>query len=117
MSKSTSSVFLTLVIAGILASGDTARTQNAAPSPLRVVANELLVEFEPWVTEGSKGTLRQSVRAIAAERLRTTGEGHLERVRLAAGSDLNAAIRGFAAIRSSASSSANWDLYARRQLE
>ena len=93
MSKSTSSVFLTLVIAGILASGDTARTQNAAPLPLRVVANELLVEFEPWVTEGSKGTLRQSVRAIAAERLRTTGEGHLERVRLAPGSDLNAAIR------------------------
>jgi thermitase len=92
MSKSTRSAFLALVIAGILASGDTARTQNAAPSPLRVVANELLVEFEPWVTEGSKDTLRQSVRAIAADRLSSTGEGHLERVRLPAGSDLNAAI-------------------------
>lgn len=95
MSKRTSSVFVfvAFVIAGILASGDTARTQNAAPAPLRVVANELLVEFEPWVTEGSKGTLRQAVRAIAAERVRTAAEGHLERVRLAAGSDLNAAIR------------------------
>ena len=92
MSKSTRSVFLTLVIAGILASGESARTQNAAPPTLRVVANELLVEFEPWVTDGAKDTLRQSVRAIAADRLRSSGEGQLERVRLPAGSDLNAAI-------------------------
>ena len=92
MSKSTRSVFLMLVIAGILGLGDTARTQNAAPSPLRVAANEILVEFQPWATDGSKDTLRRSVRAIASDRLRSAGEGQLERVRIAAGSDLNAAI-------------------------
>src|SRR5687768_10265854 len=93
MWKSTSSAFVTLVALGILATGDTARTQTPPQTPPARIANELLVEFEPWVTEGSKDSLRQLVKAARASRVRSRGQGHLERVRVAAGSDVSAAIR------------------------
>jgi subtilisin family serine protease len=92
ISTRTRSVFITLVALGILTTADTARTQQAQ-NPPQATANELLVEFEPWVTEQSKDSLRRLVKAARASRVRSKGQGHLERIRVAAGGDVSAAIR------------------------
>ncbi len=92
MSTRTSSVFITAIALGILTIADTASSQQAQ-NPPQAAANELLVEFEPWVTEQSKDSLRRLVKSARASRVRSKGQGHLERIRVAAGGDVSAAIR------------------------
>ena len=93
MRKIVGALVLGLIVAGFAGSGNVASTQNAPASPARYLPHELLIEFQPWVTEGSKASVRQLVGASLAARIRTAGEGHLERVRLLSGIDVPAAIR------------------------
>src|SRR5688500_9751031 len=87
------SAALARVVTGILAAGDTVLTQNPQAPPFARVADEILVEFEPWVTEASKDSLRQLVRGVSSARIRALGQGHLERLRLGPGVPVDAAIR------------------------
>ena len=93
MWKSTGSAFIAVVVAAVFATGDTARSQTAQNPPGLRMANEVLVEFEPWVTDSSKASLRQLVKAARASRVKHRGVGHLERVQLGAGGDVSSAIR------------------------
>jgi len=92
MRKICGTFVLALIVAGLISSGDVANTQTAPATGARFLPDELLIEFQPWVSEGSKASLRQVVGAVLASRIRTAGEGQLERVRLS-GIDVAAAIR------------------------
>jgi subtilisin family serine protease len=93
MRKICGSFVLSLIVAGVIGSGNVASTQNAPAAAARFLPDELLIEFQPWASEATKASARQLVGAALASRVRNASEGQLERVRLLSGIDVAAAIR------------------------